>query len=99
MLKMEKIYYSLKCDVLYENKLIGHMEGVRLTQWFIKNKYQFKGSFSKFKMFNPEEARAGMTVDIIFQDKNLMAKNARIEWINVVGTNGTFTASKMEYYG
>ena len=53
MLKMERTCSSLKCDVLLEGKLIGIMEGVNLIQWFLKNKYSFKGSFSRFITFNP----------------------------------------------
>ncbi len=98
MLKMERTCSSLKCDVLLEGKLIGIMEGVNLIQWFLKNKYSFKGSFSRFITFNPEDYGAGITVDIIFRDKKLIARNAKIEWIRAPGENGTFNASKMEYY-
>ncbi|MGB9936689.1 MAG: hypothetical protein ACPK7O_03130 [Methanobacterium sp.] len=98
MLKMERTCNSLRCDVLLENKLIGHMEGVTLNQWFIKNKYSFKGSFTKFITIDPEDCRPGITVDIIFPDKNLIARSARIEWIRAPGKYGTFRASKMEYY-
>ncbi|WP_414470221.1 hypothetical protein [Methanobacterium sp. ACI-7] len=98
MLKMERTCNSLRCDVLLENKLIGHMEGVNLTQWFIKNKYIFKGSFAKFITTDPEDCRPGITVDIIFPDKNLIARSARVEWIRAPGKYGTFRAAKMEYY-
>lgn len=67
------------CDVLRGDKYIGYMEGVILTQWFIKNKYQFKGSFSRFMTFDHEDNHAGVIVDIILKDKNLRVKNARIE--------------------
>ena len=98
MLKMERTCSSLRCDVMYNGKLIGHMEGVTLIQWFLKNKYSYKGSFSKFLTFNPADSCSGIIVDIIFSDKNLIAKNARIGWIRAPGCNGTFQASKMEYY-
>lgn len=98
MLKMERTCNSLKCDILYKGELIGYMEGVTLIQWFLKNKYLYKGSFSKFITINPADSRAGMVVDIYLLDKNLMAKNARIEWIRAPGMNGTFQALKMEYY-
>lgn len=95
---MERTCNALKCDVLLEGELIGRMDGVSLTQWFIKNRYAFKGSFSKFVTFNPEDCHAGIIVDIVFNDKKLIARKAKIEWINAFGDNGTFTASKMEYY-
>ncbi len=98
MLKMERTCNSLKCDVLYNGELIGYMEGVNLIQWFLKNRYSYKGSFSKFITLNPVDDYSGMVVDIIFSDKNLIAKNARIEWIRAPGMNGTFQASNMEYY-
>lgn len=98
MLKMERSCNSLKCDVLSEGELIGYMEGVNLIQWFLKNKYSFKGSFSNFVTLNREDCRAGMTVDVIFKDKKLIARDAKIEWINAFGTNGTFHSLKMEYY-
>lgn len=98
MLKMEKTCNSLRCDVLIEEKLIGHMEGVNITQWFLKNQYKYKGSFSNFETVNPDDFHAGIIVDIVFQDKKLIAREARIEWINAFGKNGTFTASRMEYY-
>ncbi len=83
---------------MYNGKLIGYMEGVTLTQWFLKNKYSYKGSFSKFITFNPDDSRSGIMVDIVFLDKNLIAKDARIGWIRAPGRNGTFQASIMEYY-
>jgi hypothetical protein len=98
MLKMEKTCSSLKCDVMYNGKLIGHMKGVTLTQWFLKNRYSYRGSFSKFITFDPADDYTGITVDIIFLDKNLVAKNSKIEWMRAPGRNGTFQASNMEYY-
>lgn len=97
MLKMERTCNSLKCNVLHEGKLIGYMDGVSLTQWFLKNRYSYKGSFSNFVAENPEYNRVGITVDIVFLDLNVMAKDAKIEWINAFGSNGTFQASSIEY--
>jgi hypothetical protein len=74
------------------------MEGVNVNKWFLKNKYSYKGSFSNFVTFDPEDCCAGIIVDIIFSDKKLIVRDAKIEWINSFGKNGTFNASKMEYY-
>jgi hypothetical protein len=98
MLKLERTCNSRKCDVLINGELVGYMEGVNLTQWFIKNRYAFKGSFSNFITFNHDNDHAGKIVDIVFNDKNLIARKAKIDWINSYGENGTFTAFKMEYY-
>ncbi|HML05147.1 MAG TPA: hypothetical protein VK426_05170 [Methanobacterium sp.] len=98
MIKMESTCSSLKCDVIYKGSVIGHMEGVNLIQWFLKNKYCYRGSFSNFLTIDPEDCCAGIVVDIVFNDKNLIAKDARIEWINSYGKNGTFNAAKMEYH-
>ena len=98
MLKIERTCNCRKCDVLIEGEIIGSMEGVNITQWFIKNKYVIKGSFSEFMTFNPNNYHAGIDVDIVFKDKKLIVQKAKIEWINAVGNNGTFTASKIEYY-
>ena len=98
MLKMERACSSLRCNVMCNGELMGRMEGVNLTQWFLKNKYSYKGSFSNFITINPADSRSGITVDIIFLDKNLVAKDSRIGWIKAPGKNGTFQASRMEYY-
>lgn len=98
MLKMEKSCSSFKCDVLIEGELIGHMEGVNVIQWFLKNQYSYRGSFSNFETIDSDYCCPGAIVDVVFQDKKLIARNARIEWINAFGKNGTFTASKMEYF-
>jgi len=95
---MERTCNSLKCDVLLEDRLIGHMDGVNLIQWFLKNKYLFKGSFSRFITFNARDCQAGMIVDIVFADKRLIVRNARVEWIREPSKNGTFNASKVDYY-
>ncbi len=98
MIKMEKTCSSPKCDVLFEGKYIGYMDGVSLIQWFLKNRYCYRGSFSRFVTNDPQYSKSGITVDIIFLDKNLVAKNAKIEWLKAPGKNGTFIASNMEYY-
>jgi hypothetical protein len=98
MIKMERTCSSLRCNVVYNGKLIGRMEGVSLTQWFLKNKYSYKGSFSKFITENPADSCSGIIVDIIFLDRKLIAKDAKIGWIRAPGKNGTFHASKIEYY-
>lgn len=98
MLKMERTCNSLRCDVRHKGKLIGRMEGVSITQWFIKNKYSYKGSFSNFFTENPDYCHPGIIVDIIFSDRNLIIKEARIGWINAYGSNGTFQAAGIGYY-
>lgn len=98
MLKMERTCNSLRCNVVHNGELIGRMEGVCLTQWFIKNRYSYKGSFSNFFAEDPDDCRLGIVVDIIFSDKKLIIKEARIEWINAFGTNGTFQAAGIEYH-
>jgi len=97
MIKMEKTCGSPKCSVMHEGKLIGHMDGVGLIQWFLKNKYCYRGSFSRFITDDIELNRQGITVDIIFLDKKLMAKNAKIEWLKAPCKNGTFIAKNIEY--
>ncbi len=98
MLKMEKTCCSLKCDVLHGGELIGYMEGVYITQWFIKNKYLFKGSFNIFIQKSDENFNVGIIVDIIFPDKKLIARDAKVGGINSYGKNGTFEASKLDHY-
>ncbi|HMK54809.1 MAG TPA: hypothetical protein VK444_08535 [Methanobacteriaceae archaeon] len=94
---MEKTCSSLKCDVFRNGELIGKMEGVSLTQWFLKNQYRYTGAFSRFTTNKPELSRAGITVDIKFSDLNIMAKNASIGWIKGPNKNGTFSAKSIEY--
>lgn len=98
MIKMERTCSSLRCDVVCDGKFIGRMEGVSLTQWFLKNRYSYKGSFSKFITENPAYCCSGVTVDIVFLDRNLIAKDAKIGWMRAPGKNGTFQASRIEYY-
>lgn len=39
---------------MHKGKLIGYMDGVGLIQWFLKNKYCYRGSFSRFITDDPE---------------------------------------------
>lgn len=97
MIKMEKTCSSLRCDVLHEGKLVGSMEGVTVTKWFLKNNYRYTGTFSRYKTENPEMNHSGIEVDIIFKDRKIKAKDARIQWIRAPTGNGTFLAGDMEY--
>lgn len=97
MIKMEKACSSLRCDVFCKGKLIGKMEGVNITQWFLKNQYRYTGAFSRFTTTKPELSRSGITVDIIFRDRKIMAKDAAIGWIRGPNKNGTFLAKSIEY--
>ncbi len=98
MLKMERTCDALRCDVYFEGELVGIMEGVNLIQWFIKNKYSYRGSFSKFMAFDQEFEKIGTIFDIVFRGKKVIVRNVRIQWINAFGENGTFTASNLEYF-
>lgn len=97
MIKMEKTCGSIKCDVLCDGKVIGEMDGVIITQWFLKNNYRYTGTFSRFTTKNPELSRSGITVDIKFRNSKMMAKQASIDWIRGPSKNGTFLAKNIEY--
>ncbi|HHY00893.1 MAG TPA: hypothetical protein GX531_05925 [Methanothermobacter sp.] len=97
MIKIERTCSSLKCDVVHKGELIGKMEGVSITQWFMKNHYNYTGAFSRFVTDNPELSRSGITVDIVFNDRKIVAKEACIEWIRGPTKNGTFSAKNIEY--
>ncbi|MDD3754133.1 MAG: hypothetical protein PHQ17_06240 [Methanobacterium sp.] len=97
MIKIERTCSSLKCDVVHKGELIGKMEGVSVTQWFMKNHYNYTGAFSRFVTDNPELSRSGITVDIVFNDRKIVAKEACIEWIRGPTKNGTFSAKNIEY--
>ncbi len=97
MIKIERTCSSLKCDVIHKGELIGRMEGVNVTQWFMKNHYNYTGAFSRFITDNPELSRSGIKVDIVFNDREIVAKDACIEWIRGPTKNGTFSAKNMEY--
>ena len=98
MIIMEKTCGSYKCDVMHEGKSIGHMDGVNLIQWFVKNRYRYTGTFSRFVTNNPEEGQSGMDIDIVFSNKRVIIKDAKIEWIKSPNQNGTFHAAKIESY-
>lgn len=97
MIKMERSCSSLKCDVMHKGELIGMMEGVSVTQWFLKNHYNYTGAFSRFVTSKPELSRSGIKVDIIFTDRNIIAKDACIDWIRGPSKNGTFSAKSIEF--
>ncbi|SCG86599.1 hypothetical protein [Methanobacterium congolense] len=96
MIKMEKTCGSLKCDVLHDGAKIGHMDGVNIIQWFVKNRYRYTGTFSRFITENPSDSQSGIDVDIVLSDKNLVIRNARVEWMKSPCKNGTFHADKIE---
>ena len=93
---MEKTCGSYKCDVMRKGKRIGHMDGVNLIQWFVKNKYRYTGTFSRFVTNDPDDFQSG--IDIVFSNKRIIIKDATIEWIKSENQNGTFHAAKIESY-
>jgi hypothetical protein len=98
MIIMEKTCGSYKCDVMQDGKRIGRMDGVNLIQWFVKNRYQYTGTFSRFVTNDPTKSQSGMDIDIIFSNKRVIIKDARIEWIKKQNQNGTFHAARIESY-
>ena len=97
MIKIERTCSSLKCDVVHKGEKIGKMEGVCVTQWFLKNHYNYTGAFSRFVTEKPELSRSGIKVDIVFKDRKIVAKDACIGWIRGPSKNGTFSAKSIEY--
>ena len=95
---MERTCGSYKCDVMQEGKRIGRMDGVNLIQWFVKNRYRYTGTFSRFVTNDPSESQSGMDIDIIFSNKRVIIKDAKIEWIKSQNQNGTFHATRIESY-
>ena len=95
---MEKTCGSYKCDVMQEGKRIGRMDGVNLIQWFVKNRYRYTGTFSRFVTNDPTESQSGMDIDIIFSNKRVIIKDAKIEWIKSQNQNGTLHAARIESY-
>jgi hypothetical protein len=93
---MEKTCGSYKCDILHDGKTIGHMDGVNLIQWFVKNKYRYTGTFSRIVMNDPNASHSG--IDILFSNNRIIIKDATIEWIKGPNQNGTFHATKIESY-
>jgi hypothetical protein len=98
MIIMEKTCGSYKCDVMRKGKLIGYMDGVNLIQWFVKNKYRYTGTFSRFVTNDPDDFQSGIDIDIVFSNKRIIIKDATIEWIKSENQNGTFHAAKIESY-
>ena len=96
MIIMERTCGSYKCDVMHEGKLIGHMDGVNMIQWFVKNKYRYTGTFSRFITTDPDDSQSGIDVDIIFSNKRIVIKDARVEWMKSPNNNGTFHSYKIE---
>jgi hypothetical protein len=83
---------------MQEGKKIGRMDGVNLIQWFVKNRYRYTGTFSRFVTNDPTENQSGMDIDIIFSNKRVIIKDAKIEWIKSQNQNGTFHAARIESY-
>ncbi len=98
MIIMEKTFDSYKCDVIRDGKRIGYMDGVNLIQWFVKNKYRYTGTFSRFVTNDPQDFQSGIDIDIVFSNKRIIIKDATIEWIKSANQNGTFHAAKIESY-
>ena len=59
MIIMEKTCGSYKCDVMHDGKKIGYMNGVNLIHWFVKNRYRYTGTFSRFVTSDPSESPFG----------------------------------------
>ena len=98
MIIMEKTCGSYKCEVIRDGKRIGYMDGVNLIQWFVKNKYRYTGTFSRFVTNDPQDFRSGIDIDIVFSNRRIIIKDATIEWIKSTNQNGTFHAAKIESY-
>jgi hypothetical protein len=98
MIKMEKTCGSPKGEVMRKGKRIGHMDGLNVTQWFLKNKYKYTGTFSRFITEDPDESQSGIKIDIIMPEKHLIIKDACIEWMKSPLNNGTFNAKSIESY-
>ena len=98
MIKMEKTCGSYKCEVMHDGKKIGYMDGVNLIHWFVKNRYRYTGTFSRFVTSDPYEKQSCLDLDIVFSNKRIVIKNARIEWMKSPNQNGTFHAATIESY-
>lgn len=98
MIKMEKTCASPKGEVVKEGKKIGYMDGLNVIQWFLKNKYKYTGTFSRFITEDPDDSQSGIQIDIIIPEKRLIIKDARIEWMKNTFKNGTFNAKRIESY-
>jgi hypothetical protein len=98
MIIMERTCGSYKCDVVHDGEVIGRMDGVNVIQWFVKNRYRYTGTFSRFVTTNPNCNQSDIEVDIIFSNKRIVIKDAKVEWIKSRNQNGTFHAAKIESY-
>lgn len=95
---MEKTCGSPKGEVLQKGKRIGHMDGLNLIQWFLKNKYKYTGTFSRFITEDPDDSHSGIKIDILMTGKRLIIKDACIDWMKNPQKNGTFNAKHIESY-
>lgn len=98
MIKMEKTCGSPKVEVMKDGKRIGHMDGMNVIQWFLKNKYKYTGTFSRFITEDPDDSHSGIRIDIVIPEKHLIIKDACIEWMKSPLNNGTFNAKRIESY-
>jgi hypothetical protein len=98
MIKMERTYGCFRANVLVDGRQIGTMEGVYITQWFVKNKYRFTGSFNRYLTDEPEYYQPGVKVDVVLPEKQIIVKNVFIEWIRKPSGSGTFNAERIESY-
>ncbi|MDI6702556.1 hypothetical protein [Methanothermobacter wolfeii] len=95
MIRIERTCACLKASVLLNGEEIGVMEGIYLTQWFLKNRYHFTGTFIRFTPLDEEFNRSGIKVDIYLPDQNIILKEAIIDWLSDTG-RGTFRARRIE---
>ncbi|WP_300489515.1 hypothetical protein [Methanothermobacter sp.] len=95
MIRIERTCASFRATVIMEGEEIGIMEGIYLTQWFLKTRYHFTGTFIRFIPVNEKFNRSGLTVDILLHDQNVMVKDALIDWLSDSG-KGTFRAKRIE---
>lgn len=98
MIKMERTYGCFRANVLVDGRQIGTMEGVYITQWFVKNKYRFTGSFNRYLTDEPDYYQPGVKVDVVLPEKQIIVKNVFIEWIRKPSGSGTFNAERIESY-
>lgn len=98
MIRMEKSCGSTKCDVIKKGRKIGHMDGLNIIQWFLKNKYRYTGTFSRFVTDDPDDSHSGIKIDIIIPEKHLIIKDACVDWMKSPLNNGTFHAKSIESY-
>jgi len=95
MIRIERTCASFRASVIIDGAEIGVMEGVYLTQWFLKNRYHFTGTFIRFIPSDEKFNRSGITVDILLHDQNLILKDALIDWLSET-RKGTFRARRIE---